>query len=69
MQPAGFETAREFVGFDNFIDIWKSTEMWELLGRTLTFMILTVGGATLLGMVLGFLFWGSGRMPGRWCKP
>ncbi|MFN8592859.1 MAG: sugar ABC transporter permease [Thermomicrobiales bacterium] len=55
----------KFVGFDNFIDIWKSTEMWELLGRTLTFMILTVGGATLLGMVLGFLFWGSGRMPGR----
>ena len=28
-------------------------------------MVLTVGGATILGMVLGFLFWGSGRMPGR----
>ena len=28
-------------------------------------MVLTVGGATVLGMVLGFLFWGSGRMPGR----
>jgi len=59
--------AREprYVGFDNFIEIWKSSEVWGLLGRTLSFMVLTVGGATLLGMVLGFLFWGSGRLPGR----
>jgi multiple sugar transport system permease protein len=55
----------EFVAFENFLDIWKSTEVWGLLGRTLSFMVLTVGGATLLGVVLGFLFWGSGRMPGR----
>ena len=54
-----------FIGFDNFLDIWKSTEVWGLLGRTLSFMVLTVGGATLLGMLLGFLFWGSGRLPGR----
>jgi multiple sugar transport system permease protein len=55
----------EYIGFANFTDIWRSTEMWGLLGRTLSFMLLTVGGATLLGMALGFLFWGSGRMPGR----
>src|SRR5215204_4255779 len=55
----------QYVGFENFIDIWKSSEMWGLLGRTLSFMVLTVGGATILGMLLGFLFWGSGRMPGR----
>src|ERR671916_3087273 len=55
----------QYVGFDNFIDIWKSSEIWGLLGRTLSFMVLTVGGATLLGMVLGFLFWGSGKLPGR----
>jgi multiple sugar transport system permease protein len=55
----------QFVQFDNFIDIWKSAEIWGLLGRTLSFMVLTVGGATILGMLLGFLFWGSGRMPGR----
>ena len=54
-----------YIGFENFIDIWKSTEVWGLLGRTLSFMVLTVGGATLLGMVLGFLFWGSGKLPGR----
>jgi multiple sugar transport system permease protein len=55
----------QYIGFDNFIEIWKSSEVWGLLGRTLSFMVLTVGGATLLGMVLGFLFWGSGRLPGR----
>jgi multiple sugar transport system permease protein len=55
----------EFIGFENFLDIWRATEVWGLLSRTLSFMVLTVGGATVLGMVLGFLFWGSGRMPGR----
>jgi multiple sugar transport system permease protein len=28
-------------------------------------MVLSVGLATLLGVLLGLLFWGSGRMPGR----
>jgi multiple sugar transport system permease protein len=55
----------QYIGFENFTDLWRSTETWGLLGRTLSFMVLTVGGATILGMVLGFLFWGSGHMPGR----
>jgi multiple sugar transport system permease protein len=55
----------KFVEFRNFLDLWKSSETWGLLGRTLSFMVLTVAGATLLGLLLGFLFWGSGSMPGR----
>jgi multiple sugar transport system permease protein len=55
----------QYIGFDNFYDIWRTSEVWGLLGRTLTFMVLTVAVATLLGMLLGFLYWGSGRMPGR----
>lgn len=55
----------KYIGFDNFINLWRSTETWGLLGRTLSFMVVTVGLATLLGVVLGLLFWGSGRMPGR----
>lgn len=54
-----------YVGFENFIDIWNSASIWGLLGRTLTFMVLTVGLATLFGVLLGLLFWGSTRMPGR----
>ena len=34
---------QRFVGFENFTDIWKSSEVWGLLGRTLTFMVLSVG--------------------------
>src|SRR5215212_3414391 len=26
----------QYIGFDNFTDIWKSSEMWGLLSRTLT---------------------------------
>ena len=55
----------KYVGFDNFIDLWKSSETWGLLGRTLSFMVLTVGIATILGVLLGLLFWGSAGMPGR----
>lgn len=55
----------KFVGFDNFQDLWKSSEFWGLLGRTLTFMVSSVGIATLLGVLLGLLFWGSATMPGR----
>jgi multiple sugar transport system permease protein len=54
-----------YVGFENFIDIWNSASTWGLLSRTLTFMVLTVGLATVLGVLLGLLFWGSTRMPGR----
>ncbi len=60
-------SAREprYVGFENFTDIFRSGEVWGLLVRTLTFMTLSVGLATLLGALLGLLFWGSARMPGR----
>ncbi len=54
-----------FVGFDNFIDLWNSASFWGLLSRTLTFMVCSVGLATLLGVLLGLLFWGSASMPGR----
>lgn len=54
-----------FVGWENFAEIFQSTEIWRTLGRTLTFMLLSVGLATTLGVLLGLLFWGSQRMPGR----
>ena len=54
-----------YVGFRNFEEIFRSAEVWGLLGRTLTFMVLTVGLATVLGALLGLLFWGSAGMPGR----
>jgi multiple sugar transport system permease protein len=55
----------KYVGFENFIDLWRSSEVWGLIGRTLSFMVASVGLATFLGVLLGLLFWGSGKMPGR----
>ena len=54
-----------FVGFDNYLDILKSSDVWGVIGRTLTFMFFSVGLATVIGAVLGLLFWGSTGMPGR----
>lgn len=55
----------EYVGFENFDRIWNSQAIWATLARTLIFMVTSVGLATILGVLLGLLFWGSGRMPGR----
>ncbi|MBA7575674.1 Trehalose transport system permease protein SugA [subsurface metagenome] len=55
----------KFVGLKNYIDILSSADIWHSLSRTLLFALLGVGIQTLLGLVLGFLFWGSKKMPGR----
>ena len=54
-----------FAGFDNFIDIFFDFAVWESLSRTFVWVGLTVGIETLLGALLGVLFWGSARLPGR----
>jgi multiple sugar transport system permease protein len=60
-------SAREpsYIGFENFERIFNGSIYWGLLGRTLTFMISSVGLATVLGVLLGLLFWNSTGMPGR----
>jgi len=55
----------KYVGFENFRRILDGSVYWETLGRTLLFMVCSVGLATLLGVLLGLLFWGSAKMPGR----
>jgi len=55
----------KYIGFENFQKIFDSSVYWGTLSRTLVFMVCSVGLATGLGVVLGLLFWGSARMPGR----
>ncbi|MBC6718344.1 sugar ABC transporter permease [Aurantimonas sp. DM33-3] len=56
----------EFVGFRNFFAILASKNgIWFDLSRTFTFVLCGVTIQTLLGAMLGFLFWGSKDMPGR----
>ncbi|MBA7521837.1 Trehalose transport system permease protein SugA [subsurface metagenome] len=54
-----------FIGFGNFIDILKNVSVWNCFGRTFLWVISTVGIETVLGVLLGFLFWNSADMTGR----
>lgn len=54
-----------FIRFANYLDLFSSTSVWMALSKTFVFVIGAVGVETALGLVLGFLFWGSTTMPGR----
>lgn len=56
----------EFVGFRNFVQLYNNkNQVWADLSRTFVFVGAGVTIQTLLGVALGFLFWGSKEMPGR----
>jgi multiple sugar transport system permease protein len=50
---------------DNFVKIYNDAEMWGAFGRTFQFTLLAVVIEVVLGVLIGFLFWGSAKMPGR----
>lgn len=50
---------------DNYIRIYNDSDIWGAFSRTFTFVILAVSIQVALGVLLGFLFWGSAKMPGR----
>lgn len=56
----------EYIGFRNFVDIfYNKNGIWSDLHRTFLFVGVGVTVQTVLGVLLGFLFWGSKNMPGR----
>jgi len=56
----------EFVGFQYYVQIFLNRgNIWGDLERTFIYVFFAVGVQTLLGILLGFLFWGSKNMPGR----
>lgn len=54
-----------FIGVRNYTEIVTSPDVWGSFGRTFIWVVLGVGIQTLLGGLLGILFWGSRSMPGR----
>lgn len=54
-----------FIGFRNFVDLYESFVVWGALGKTFIFVFFAVGLETVLGVLLGILFWGSKNLPGR----
>lgn len=57
--------APRYIGLGNYEDIIYSFRLWESFGRTLRWVLVTVGIETVLGIVIGIMFWGSIRLPGR----
>ncbi len=55
----------KFIGFANFVDLFYNFTVWGGLSKTFIFVIFSVGIETLLGILLGVLFWGSTTLPGR----
>ncbi len=54
-----------FIGLGNFADLYNNLAVWQALSTTFIFVFFSVGLETLLGLLLGFLFWGSTELPGR----
>ncbi|MCS6826217.1 MAG: sugar ABC transporter permease [Caldilinea sp.] len=54
-----------FIAIDNYVKIYNDADLWSAFSRTFVFVVLAVGIETVLGVLLGFLFWGSANMPGR----
>lgn len=56
----------DYVGFRNYMFIFYNRgNIWGDLARTFTYVACAVSVQTVLGVLLGFLFWGSKNMPGR----
>jgi len=54
-----------YAGLLNFQNILNDSGVWLDLSRTLLFVVSGVSIQTVLGMLLGLLFWNSQRLPGR----
>lgn len=55
----------QFLSVENYVDIMTDRQVWAALSRTFIWVFAGVGIQTVLGMFLGYLFWGSRDMPGR----
>ena len=55
----------KFIGFDNYAKVINDGPISNSIGRTFLFMLLAVLLQTILGALIGFLFWRSDKMPGR----
>ena len=54
-----------FIGLNNFVSLMQDTSVWARIGTTFIFMVGAVGTETILGILIGFAFWGRRHMFGR----
>lgn len=57
--------AERFIQFENYIDIIEDSSVWLSFSKTLIWVFASVSIETVLGFLLGLLFWRSSKLPGR----
>lgn len=57
--------AEKYIEFANYADIISDNSVWLSFSKTLIWVFASVSIETVLGLLLGLLFWGSARLPGR----
>ncbi|NLF78198.1 MAG: sugar ABC transporter permease [Chloroflexi bacterium] len=54
-----------FIQFENYADIVSDSSVWLSFSKTLVWVFASVSIETILGFLLGLLFWHSSKLPGR----
>jgi len=54
-----------YIGIRNYENIINNMRVWQSFSKTFTWVFFTVASETVLGMLLGLLFWRSSELPGR----
>ncbi|HRD84498.1 MAG TPA: hypothetical protein PLF63_04930, partial [Rubrivivax sp.] len=55
LRLSGGSEAVQFVGWRNYVDVWKDHDFWNAAGNTLLITAITVPGALLVGLGLAML--------------
>lgn len=54
-----------FAGFSNYLDFVRNEQLSSSISRTFVFLLVAIICQTLLGILIGVLFWKNDKMPGR----
>lgn len=54
-----------FAGFSNYLDFVRNEQLSSSISRTFVFLLIAIICQTLLGILIGVLFWKNDKMPGR----
>ncbi len=61
IQPSGVATG--FAGFDNYVRLFREPALWPVIGNTLVWVVLVVGGSIVISLALAQFL--NKRFPGR----
>ncbi len=57
--------AERYIGLNNYADLLTDVSVWQSFSKTFIWVAASVGSETVLGILLGLVFWNSSKLPGR----